>query len=179
MAYPTKHQSRNDRSENRLIIPSRTRNNLPLTKLRIRPIHTQQTLFVMADDDSDVDYSDIESPLSYSVHGQQSTTQNSSSSKDRLYSASTHMSRYLAVPESEHAPLLSSGDGLQRYHSVSVASDDAAESASSRPLGILTRKISRVFQSKAYDYDNNKSSLAAVGSGERVWYFKILRRELM
>ena len=40
---------------------------------------------------------------------------------------------------------------------------------SQRPLGILTRKISRVFQSKAYDYDSNKPSLAAVGSGERVW----------
>jgi hypothetical protein len=41
--------------------------------------------------------------------------------------------------------------------------------SSPRPLGMLTRKISRVFQSKAYDYDSNKNSLAAVGSGERVW----------
>ena len=35
---------------------------------------------------------------------------------------------------------------------------------------MLSRKISRVFQPKAYDYDSNKHSLAAVGSGERVWY---------
>ena len=27
-----------------------------------------------------------------------------------------------------------------------------------------------MFQSKAYDYDSNKHSLAAVGSGKRVWY---------
>ena len=44
----------------------------------------------------------------------------------------------------------------------------------SRPLGILTRKISRVFQSKAYDYDSNKHFLTAVGSGERVWYATLL-----
>ena len=115
----------------------------------------------MVDDDSDVDYSDIDSPLSYSVHGggQQSTS--SHLSTDRLYSAP---SRYLFVPDHE-TPLLAHRDAWGQYQSTSSNHSEA----NPKPLGMLTRKISRVFQSKAYDYDNNKSSLAAVGSGERVW----------
>jgi hypothetical protein len=72
--------------------------------------------------------------------------------------------------------LLSHRDGIRSYFSSRVPSPlleiaDPFEATSSPPrtLGILTRKISRVFQSKAYDYDSNKNSLAAVGNGERVW----------
>lgn len=128
----------------------------------------------MANTDSDSDISEYDSAMSSSVHAaakfpiiDQSITKGS----DRLYSIST-THRDLG-PDSEHSPLLTHRDGSRGYISPQrLDSFDQFDSSGSspRPLGILTRKISRVFQSKAYDYDSNKQSLAAVGSGERVWY---------
>jgi hypothetical protein len=134
----------------------------------------------MADTDSDADY-DFDSPLSSSVyHSRKQSFSRSPShprSFDRLYSmASSH--RHV-VPESEHSSLLNNRDGIRRYMSNTplVQHPEHPDSAggTSRPLRILTRKISRVFQSKAYDYDSDKNSLAAVGSGERVWYTHVGR----
>ena len=130
----------------------------------------------MADDDSDgEDFYDVDSPLSTSLYGTPKHSSTYSPTKhrstDRLYSiAASH--RHV-IPESEGTSLLTARDGRGgSYLSMSrLETPDQYESGSSspRPLGILTRKISRVFQSKAYDYDSNKHSLAAVGSGERVW----------
>jgi hypothetical protein len=132
----------------------------------------------MADDDSDVDFSDFDSLLSSSLHITSSSKPNPPHpvlSTDRLYSLSTPLKH----PESEHTPLLFNNSPAQRsYHStrttpqhdINSPFDSSGEYTSPQPLQMLTRKISRVFQSKAYDYDNDKSSLAAVGSGERVWY---------
>jgi hypothetical protein len=124
----------------------------------------------MADTDSDADY-EYDSPLSSSVlYGAKQYSPSRPRSLDRLYSMG---SAHRHVPsESEHSSLLNNHDGTRTYLATPVAqSPDHMEQTFStpRPLKILTRKISRVFQSKAYDYDNNKHSLAAVGSGERVW----------
>jgi hypothetical protein len=76
------------------------------------------------------------------------------------------------VDEDERVPLLSnSGDRLRRYHSTPAFRDTqrASKLAVPPPQRGLRRKISRVLQPKAYDYDADKHSLAAVGSGERVW----------
>ena len=117
----------------------------------------------MSDEESDIDYSDVDSPLSQSIRFRPTQSISHQSSNDRLYATS---SRHLSIPD-QNTPLLSQGDGWGHY--MTTPSQPEGES-SSRPLGILTRKISRVFQAKSFDYDNNKSSLAAVGSGERVWY---------
>jgi hypothetical protein len=88
-------------------------------------------------------------------------------SDDRLY----NMSSSVRI-ESEAASLLSYREGPRSYLSTpAIESSDPFDVPGGSPghLGMLTRKISRVFQSKAYDYDSNKHSLAAVGSGERVW----------
>ena len=125
----------------------------------------------MADTDSDVD-SLHDSPLSTSVlYGAKQYPPSRPRSSDRLYSiASSHRH----VPsETEHSSLLNNTDATRSYRATPRAqSPDHMEEtfSTSRPLRLLTRKISRVFQSKAYDYDSNKHSLAAVGSGERVWY---------
>lgn len=129
----------------------------------------------MADMDSDGD-DFFDSPLSSSVHHSRKQSFSHSPShprsSDRLYSiASLH--RHV-LPESEHSSLLNNRDGIRSYMSTAPPFQSPERSDSvggtSRPLRMLTRKISRVFQSKAYDYDSNKHSLAAVGSGERVWY---------
>ena len=130
----------------------------------------------MADNDSDdEDLYDADSPLSTSRYGtpkhpiSHSPTQHRST--DRLYSiAASH--RHV-IPEFEGTPLLTARDGRVGSYTASprleIPDPYESELSSPRPLGMLTRKISRVFQSKAYDYDSNKHSLAAVGSGERVW----------
>src|ERR1700738_856283 len=90
---------------------------------------------------------------------------------ERLYSLSSPHKQSFHF-DSERSSLLHQHDGIRSYHSsprVEHPDPFDTTSGSPRPLGILTRKISRVFQSKAYDYDSNKNSLAAVGSGERVW----------
>jgi hypothetical protein len=118
----------------------------------------------MSDDESDVAYSDVaddESPLSQSFSAGRGQSISRHTSNDRLYSSS---SRHLSIVD-HHTPLLSQADGRAQYLAV-----PASEGESSRPLGMVTRKISRVFQAKSFDYDIDKSSLAAVGSGERVWY---------
>jgi hypothetical protein len=128
----------------------------------------------MADTDSDTENSDFESSLSSSVlYGAKQHLFRSPSrprSSDRLYStASSH--RHV-IPETEQSSLLNIRDGFRSYLATPLHEvPDPFESLVSppRPLGILTRKISRVFQSKAYDYDSDKNALAAVGSGERVW----------
>jgi len=129
--------------------------------------------WVMADTDSDADF-DFDSPLSSSIHHSRKQSFSHSPShprsSDRLYSiASSH--RHV-LPESEHSLLLNNRDAIRSYLSMTplqTSQQYDSGGGSQRPLGILTRKISRVFQSKAYDYDSNKPSLAAVGSGERVW----------
>jgi hypothetical protein len=129
----------------------------------------------MADTDSDAD-DYFDSPLSSSVYQSRKQSFSHSPSRprsvDRLYSiASSHRQ---VLPDSEHSALLNNRDGIRSYMSNTLLHPHPEHSDStagaSRPLGILTRKISRVFQSKAYDYDSDKNSLAAVGSGERVWY---------
>ena len=110
----------------------------------------------MEDVDSDPEYSDFDfsSPLSTSQ------ILRSKTSSQRLYS------QHPPAAVSEHTSLLGHAD---------IVRGGYAAASSSREGNLLSRKISRVFQSKAYDYDANKSSLAAVGSGERVWYFPVLR----
>ena len=122
----------------------------------------------MDDLDSDPEYSDFDfsSPLSSS----QVRLQRKQSSLDpRLYSqhppAAAHQTA--GVLASEHAALLAHVEGLGGGYGVATGS---AGGVSEGARKLITRKISRVFQSKAYDYDANRSSLAAVGSGERVWY---------
>lgn len=129
----------------------------------------------MTGTDSDAEDFDFDSPLTSSFHrdGKPSLSQSPSrqQSVDRLYSVASTLRH--AGSESEYSPLVNHREGPRSYHSTpSLERSDPFESSvsSSRPLGILTRKISRVFQSKAYDYDSDKTSLAAVGSGERVWY---------
>jgi len=130
----------------------------------------------MADTDSEVD-SEYDTPLSSSVlYGAKPPSPSRPRSSDRLYSiASSHRH----VPsESEHSALLNHRDATRNYFSTSLPQESLSdESTPTRPLGMLTRKISRVFQSNAYDYDSNKHSLAAVGSGERVWYFSFREEE--
>jgi hypothetical protein len=129
----------------------------------------------MVDVDSDPQGGEPDSPLSSSSSGPIKSVAPHSPTKaksiDRLYSAAS--SHRHVIPESEHSPLLHHLDGIRSYFSTPVheAPDpfDSLTSSPRPPLGLLTRKISRVFQSKAYDYDSNKHSLAAVGSGERVW----------
>lgn len=113
----------------------------------------------MDDMDSDPEYSDFDfsSPLSLS----QLVIQSKQSSQ-RLYSQHP--------PATERSSLLGVGHGDALGGGYAAISTSGAESVSEGARRLLTRKISRVFQSKAYDYDANKSSLAAVGSGERVWY---------
>jgi len=134
----------------------------------------------MTENDSDGDdLYDADSPLSISRYStpkhpySKSPTRHRST--DRLYSiAASH--RHV-IPEFEGTPLLTGRDGRAGSYMSNMSITprleipDPYESglSSPRPLGMLTRKISRVFQSKAYDYDSNKHSLAAVGSGERVW----------
>lgn len=138
----------------------------------------------MLNDGSDVeDFYDVESPLSTSVYGTTKRPSVSSSptkyrSTDRLYSiAASH--RHV-LPDSESTSLLGTREGRGNYLSTSLLEPSNFDpgTSSAQPLGVLTRKISRVFQSKAYDYDSNKQSLAAVGSGERVWYVPRLRKAL-
>ena len=124
----------------------------------------------MADTDSDADF-DFDSPLPCSTHPSRKQSFSHSPSRprssDRLYSiASSH--RHV-LPESEDSSLLNNRDGIRSYLSMTPLQSSQEYDSKGRPLGVLTRKISRVFQSKAYDYDSNKHSLAAVGSGERVW----------
>ena len=110
----------------------------------------------MEDVDSNPEYSDFDfsSPLSTSQ------ILRSKPSSQRLYS------QHPPAAVSEHTSLLGHADNVGGGY---------AAASSSREGNLLSRKISRVFQSKAYDYDVNKSSLAAVGSGERVWYFPLLK----
>ena len=125
----------------------------------------------MIDDVSDPEFSDFDSPLSLSLIIQ--AKPRTILSTDRLYSLSNAQKH----TESEHSSLLFHSDGTRSYHSIRSTPQHelnnpfevTGESTSPQPLRMLTRKISRVFQSKAYDYDNDKESLAAVGSGERVW----------
>lgn len=123
----------------------------------------------MSDSDTDTDNNEYDSALSSGILPHPKCSQTHIPSKqratDRLYSASSSKQ----IGFDENTALLS--PGIQSYHSTPLLeSSDAFDSGSSAPLTILTRKISRVFQSKAYDYDSNKTLLAAVGSGERVWY---------
>jgi hypothetical protein len=129
----------------------------------------------MASEGSDGDdFYDTDSPLSTSFYGTWKHPITSSPTKhrstDRLYS--TAASQRHVIPEFEGTSLLTSRDVPRSYVSTPLLEPPSRSESflsSPRPLGILTRKISRVFQSKAYDYDSNKNSLAAVGSGERVW----------
>jgi len=130
----------------------------------------------MANDDSDgEDFYDLESTLSTSQYGTSKRPSVSSSptkyrSTDRLYSVAA--SHRHVLPDVESTSLLNTRDGRASYLSTPLLLEPPnfeSGPSSPRPLGILTRRISRVFQSKAYDYDSNKHSLAAVGSGERVW----------
>ena len=77
------------------------------------------------------------------------------------------------VKDHERTPLMAGGrDRLRRYHSNPALhpSPGLVGPAATPPLqSSLRRKISRLLQPKAYDYDTDKHSLAAVGSGERVW----------
>src|SRR5436309_14940960 len=110
----------------------------------------------MTDNESDPEEFDLYSPLSTSVHGKALAMPSppKSSSSDRLYStASPYRNDF---PESEQTALLGNREGSRSY--ISTPQLDPPEFLESiptapRPLGILTRKISRVFQSKAYDYD--------------------------
>src|SRR5271156_6503188 len=131
----------------------------------------------MADAESDPEDYDSDSPLSFSAISYSPTNTKphfitTQPSSDRLYSA--FASRRQSVTESEYSPLLASThrDGTRSYLSTPrLEVPDPLTLGAQRPMSLLTRKISRVFQSKAYDYDSNKNALAAVGSGERVWYF--------
>jgi len=73
----------------------------------------------------------------------------------------------------ERTPLMARGhDRLRRYHSnpAFYPLQRVVEPGATPPVqNGLRRKISRLLQPKAYDYDTDKHSLAAVGSGERVW----------
>lgn len=131
----------------------------------------------MADANSDAEGSDFDYSLSHSVSCSPTDTKphivTAQPSSDRLYSA--FASRRHSIAESEHSPLLASThrDGTRSYLATPRLdfSEHFAfgEGPAQRSMSILTRKMSRVFQSKAYDYDSNRDSLAAVGSGERVW----------
>ena len=77
------------------------------------------------------------------------------------------------VKDHEHTPLIAGvRDRLRRYHSNPALhpSPGLVGPAATPPMhNSLRRRISRLLQPKAYDYDTDKHSLAAVGSGERVW----------
>jgi hypothetical protein len=81
------------------------------------------------------------------------------------------------VDTGEDTPLLSGvHDSLRRYHSTPAFNKSPRPRRVTDPAAAptgqdgLRRKISRVLTPKAYDYDADKHSLAAVGSGERVWF---------
>jgi hypothetical protein len=133
----------------------------------------------MSDDEfEDSDYGSPISPLSSSTHQlkSRSSTPRDQRSYDRLYSvALSHKQQ----PVSERSSLLGSRDGSRSYQSTPMVEiPDPMEGPSSQPLQMLGRRLSRVFQSKTHDYDSNKDLLAAVGSGERVWY-ALLSSELI
>src|SRR5579859_934846 len=122
------------------------------------------------DSDVDADYSDSEfnsAPTTPLVNQKYQHRQGilSPKSTDRLYSLAALNKTHFSL-DTEHAPLLASGrDAVRSYNSTSPegTSMEASIASLAPPLGMLTRKISRVFQSKAYDYDSNKHALAAVG----------------
>lgn len=129
------------------------------------------TVAKMVDEDTEPEYSDFDSPLSASVNQScKSKTPKDQRSIDRLYATSASHRQH--SPESERSSLLGNRDVFRNYNSTTFMEnpDSSVEAASSQPLKALSRKVSRVFQPKMYDYDSNKDSLAAVGSGERVWY---------
>jgi hypothetical protein len=114
------------------------------------------------------DSSSTSSPL---LHPAKESQQSKTSFNDRLYLVSPHKTHFT---DSERSSLLGHREGIPSYVSsprLEIPDPFEGSATAPRPLGLLTRKISRVFNSKAYDYDSNKNSLAAVGSGERVWYF--------
>ena len=125
----------------------------------------------MVDSESDTENVEYDSARSSLILPSSKQTRTQSPLKrrstDRLYSVASSRQTH---PD-EYTSLLSSG--TRSYHSTPLHEipDPFDQTTSIAPMGILRRKISRVFQSKAYDYDSNKNSLAAVGSGERVWYF--------
>lgn len=124
-----------------------------------------------SDADSDLDFADYDSsPSSPHEEHPKHSTSILKTSVDRLYALPSTKPHFTL--DSERSSLLSRHDGVRSYLSspgMEIPDPFETSLSSPRPLGMLTRKISRVFQSKAYDYDSNKNSLAAVGSGERVW----------
>jgi len=154
------------------VLPPTHHPHRPVPRIpRVSYHREQQPVCEMDEQDSDPEYSDFDfsSPLSSSqilVSRKQSS--------QRLYSQ--HPPGHACM--GEHSPLLGGhaedvfgeGYGAAGLSTGSHVPGRPSGSVSEGAKRLLTRKISRVFQSKAYDYDANKSSLAAVGSGERVWY---------
>lgn len=137
----------------------------------------------MADSDSEASDFDTLSPMTSSLYAAAGPARPSYSrhlSFDTTQDGKRPEGTAERVDPGEGTPLLSGvHDSLRRYHSTPAFNKSplprrVTDSAASptRQDG-LRRKISRVLQPTAYDYDADKHSLAAVGSGERVWYGRL------
>ena len=134
----------------------------------------------MADSDSEESDFDTLSPMTsslYATTGPARPVYSRHLSYDTTAGPRMEESSQQLVEEGEDVPLLSGvHDSLRRYRSTPAFNKIPPPARVTDPTtsptrqGGLSRKISRVLKPKAYDYDADKHSLAAVGSGERVWY---------
>jgi hypothetical protein len=134
----------------------------------------------MADSDSEASDFDTLSPMTtslYAVAGPARPSYSRHLSFDTTRDAKRPEDTAQRVEPGEVTLLLSGvHDSLRRYHSTPAFNKSPPSRRVTDPAASptrqdgLRRKISRVLQPKAYDYDADKHSLAAVGSGERVWY---------